>query len=93
MSEPRPALLDFLLSAATSGCHCSCLIHESADQSGEQPSRPGSREEGRERAKGRVGRVQAAADQSALRTHVRTSCFLLSFFFGQLVCVLPVFSS
>lgn len=34
MSEPRPALLDLLLSGAISGCHCSCLIHESADQSG-----------------------------------------------------------
>lgn len=101
MSEPRPALLDSLLSGAISGCHCSCLIHEGADQGGGSLAALGAKgppafshrqvpraplgivryeQEGREHVKGcgRVGGVQAAVGQSALRAHVHTSCFLLS---------------
>lgn len=34
MSEPRPALLDLVLTGAISGCHCSCLIHEGESGAG-----------------------------------------------------------
>lgn len=43
MWEPRPALLDLVLSGAISGCHCSCLIHEGAEQSGAGLPAPGAK--------------------------------------------------
>lgn len=67
MSEPRPARLDLVLSGAISGCHCSCLIHERAEQRGASlpaPERKGCRHPAEARSRRRINDLFARRDRN-----------------------------
>lgn len=67
MSEPRPARLDLVLSGAISGCHCSCLIHERAEQRGASlpaPKRKGCLHPTKARSQRRINDLFARRDRN-----------------------------
>lgn len=67
MSEPRPARLDLVLSGAISGCHCSCLIHERAEQRGASlpaPERKGCLHPAEARSQRRINDLFARRDRN-----------------------------